>query len=44
MGSFYKKKENNCLHAKITTDFETREAICGYCGTVMNRKAQRRKK
>jgi len=26
------------------SDFETREAICGYCGMVVNRKARRRKK
>ncbi|MFQ5573333.1 MAG: hypothetical protein ACE5EJ_03685 [Nitrosopumilaceae archaeon] len=44
MSSFYEKKENGCLHAKLTTDFETREVLCGYCGKVLNRKERHRKK
>jgi ribosomal protein S27E len=38
MSSFYGKKANDCKHEKMTTDFETREVLCGYCGKVLNRK------
>jgi len=44
MSSFDGKKENNCLHAKLRTDFETNEVICADCGTVINRRERRRKK
>jgi hypothetical protein len=44
MRSFYGKKENSCLHEKLTTDFETREVLCGFCGKVINRRERHRKK
>ena len=44
MSSFYGKKENNCLHTKLRTDFETNQVICGDCGTVINRKERHQKK
>jgi len=44
MSSFYIKNKNNCLHAMMTTDFETKEVICGNCGMVINSKERRRKK
>jgi len=44
MRSFYGKKENRCLHEKLTTDFETRQVLCGYCGKVIKKRERRRKK
>jgi len=44
MSSFYGKKENNCLHEKLITDFETRQVLCGFCGKVLNRGERHREK
>lgn len=32
------------MYEKKTTDFETREIMCGYCGKVLNGKERSRKK